>query len=205
MQEKTLLEEIREDIKNPKPKETAPTKKKRKYTAQKLIALMLLIALVSIEAIAIFWCVWAWGQYNILNVRSPLIMQSPVVWNKKQVEAQEARIKPEPIDPKTKQEIIYGGGYGDIVSKFHILESGGGTAPEGHHRECEQQGKSNEFGYFAGGNRNFCFETFEDSVEEISRWLESNLNEMPLPIVVCYYNTGVVKSDCEYLQSYNAL
>lgn len=204
MQEKTLLEEIQEDYQNPKPKELEPTKRKRKHTGKKLMFLFILTSIVIAEAITLLWCGWAWSQLNTLTIQSPLIVQRPLTWETK-TKSDVFGTPAKDLEPKTKKEIIYGGGYGDILSKVTMLETQGGNASEGHHKDCEQLGRTNEFGYFKGGNRNFCFASYEESVKEVSEWFKLNLQEMPLPVALCYYNTGQLMSECTYSNNYYTL
>lgn len=206
MAEKTLLEEIQEDIKNPKPVELTSTKsKKRRGTIKKLIVLCILLAIVVAEIILLLWSGWLWSQANVLDIQSPVTIQSPLTWHEKVTNNDIVFAKAEQIPEKTKLEMIYGGGYGEIVHKIHTLETTNGNAESGHHKDCERLGKTNEFGYFKGGNRSFCFDTFEESVKEVSEWFKLNLEDKPLPVAICYYNTGQLMSDCTYLQHYRSL
>lgn len=204
--ETDLLSEIREEMKNPKPKKVEE-KAKKSYTSLKLklVALLLMLLLVCTELVVLLWSGWMWSQLNEMRLQSPLIAQSPLVWWEKQNTTTNEVQPLEVISERTKKQIIYDAGLGEIVYKVHTLETTNGQAERGHHKYCENLGKTNEFGFFKNGNRQYCYSKFEESVEDVTAWFRSNLSEMPLPIALCYYNTGTMRSDCEYLKNYNSL
>lgn len=166
----------------------------------KAITALTLILLVTGELVASVWAFNLWSKTH--TIQSPL--RNPII------EIAEAKEKPElkPIDEitgQTKLEVIREAGFAEPIEKMWKLESSEGLAPNGHHQDCNRIGKTNDFGYFKGGNRNYCFNSFEESVQEVDNWLGEQLQRYTLGQALCYYNTGLVLDNCEYYENYQTL
>jgi len=150
-----------------------------------------------------------WSKWHNVEIRSPLVTQKPIVITLLEVESTEPftvlAAEKKTLTQTDKTKIVYEEGLGELVEKIRTLESGRGENSEGHHKFCESIGKTNEFGFFARGNRKFCFDTFEESVKEVTDWLRSQLVEMPLDVMLCFYNQGKLMDTCKYSQDYHAL
>lgn len=89
--------------------------------------------------------------------------------------------------------------------KIRILESGKGTAPDGHHRYCEGLGMWNEIGY--GNRQGICFTDMAEGKATLEKWYTKRANEgMTLAEALCYWEgQGKGVSSCVYSQRYFAL
>jgi len=214
-EEYDILGEVREKFKNkdkeqPKKEEQKPTKKSRRGLKIKLLVLLVeaiaLIVLLAVDG----WAVNLWSQYNILEPQKPIELHSPI----KHIKLARPRnydvlgFKPamaENITKEDKHAIIMGAGLGWIVEKINTLESTNGTATEGHHKFCESIGKTNEFGFFKNGNRFHCFDTFEESVKDVTARLAEMLETMTLPEALCLYSGHGQVNDCSYWRDFQKL
>lgn len=101
--------------------------------------------------------------------------------------------------PNDKEQYIDSKPNANLIKHIWLHESTKGTnqTPKALHNICKNQGKSNELGY--GGMRlKICFETFEKSVDRVSRWLDER-KELTDNQKLCYYNKGLVLEQCDYL------
>lgn len=211
--EKTLLEEIQENYKNPKPKKEVkpenPKKSKPNLLARWVyLSLGLATIVFLVECGVILWSINLWSKFHNVEPQRMLIFNFPLKITKVEYQSNPITTTGKSNHVVTEEEkikMIYGAGYGKIISKIRTLESTDGKAEEGHHQFCNRIGKSNEFGYFKNGNRFYCFESFEESVQEVAGWIESSIEEMPLAVALCYYNTGHMTADCTYWQNFKKL
>lgn len=185
------------------------TEKQKRLIIINLVMLFVATGLI----LADFWALNLWSKWNDVTIQSPIKTQIPIVITKLENEREPTILSPfvvkakeiEPLTQEDKTNIVYEAGLGSIIEKVRTLESGKGEFPSGHHKFCESLGKSNEFGYFSGGNKHFCFNNFEDSVKEVTSWYETQLTQMPLDVALCYYNTGIMMAECEYSQNFHKL
>ncbi len=211
--DKTLLEEIQENYKNPKPKKVVETEKPKKANPNPRrrwvwLSLGLATIVFLVEGGVLLWSINLWSKFHNVGLRLPVEFYAPLTITKieqpfnNQHFSTKSTKNPSELD---KVGLIYGAGLGEIVAKVWKLESTGGKAERGHHQFCNDLEKTNEFGFFKNGNRFHCFDSFEESVQDVTNWFKSNLEELPLPVALCYYNTGNLQSDCKYWQDYKKL
>ena len=107
-----------------------------------------------------------------------------------------------PLTQEEKESIVNKSGYSKILRGIWMLETnkGGNTNQSAHHNECSKVGMTNEFGYRALDD--YCFETFEDSVERVTEWFDGELKTKSLNSALCYYATGKATSTCNYAISF---
>ena len=174
-----------------------------------LITCLILTTIDAGLVLADFRGIVLWSKWHDVEIKTPLLTQRPIVITELETETngllKTTTGRKEILTQADKTRIVYAGGLGEPVEKIRTLESGRGENSEGHHKFCESIGKTNEFGFFAGGNRKYCFDTFEESVEGVTDWLRSELVEMPLDVALCYYNKGSLMDTCKYSQDYHAL
>ncbi len=213
IEDKNLLNDIREEMRNPKPKEIKKQPSKLKSI---LIKLGLIVTVLVIDTILIIILIGRVVAYcKLIDVRVQIPIQAKLVpvltvaWVETKEEAptspnqggQEKRKTPE-----EKDAIIQYYGLYKIVKTISILESNNGTNPQGHHTECSNDGKYNDFGYFPNGDRSFCFDSYEENVEAVTKMFYKNLQTMTLPQALCYYNEGapggLIRSDCDYSRNF---
>lgn len=141
-------------------------------------------------------------------------VQTPAVWlEKRQKEVIYVAVNNgKTIDPvkeelteEDKVELMRNTGYYKILSGIRILESsdnayGDGT---GHHVDCNRVGMSNEFGFDALSD--YCFSSFEESIEVVTAWIEKHLSQMNLNQMLCFYNTGTASDVCAYSRNFHLL
>ena len=98
--------------------------------------------------------------------------------------------------PVTKEEIVLATDHPKEIDHIWLKESSRGKnkVKGGLQDICEEQGKSNEFGY-GGMAMKICFNSFEESVQVVNDWLNKRTNES-----LCFYNIGVKTPDCTYIK-----
>ena len=90
---------------------------------------------------------------------------------------------------------------GEILRKVYQLESSSGK-----NDGCRNRGLFNGYGFGQNKSSWNCFETFEEVTGKVDAWFENHLQTKSLPEALCYYNEGIVRSDCPYYtQKYLAL
>lgn len=186
------------------------------------IYLGFLLALVIFYVIfALFKVVSHWSDYNKIVFYSVLEFKSTdlgsqVNLNKpfevKERQAQQVlvpvtvggSIQPkETITEKAKEDIVTESRLSGLVDAIWNLESTRGQAGSGHHKYCESIGMTNEFGY--GALDKVCFNTFKESVDAVTTWLEKNLESKPISETLCFYNKGTNERNCDYYINYRRL
>lgn len=103
-------------------------------------------------------------------------------------------------DRPSDYQIIAGKKNGPILWKIYALESS-----RGKHDGCKSQGKFNGFGFGQSTHAWNCFDYFEEVVFKVDDWFEKQLDTKTLAEALCYYNEGIVKSDCGYYRKYLSL
>lgn len=100
--------------------------------------------------------------------------------------------------PLTPKMIVYSSKYPEFIDHIWFRESGRGTNtnPNGLNMYCKSKGMSNEFGFYPQGN--WCFPSFQASVERIEKWYEDN-SELTDNQKLCYYNGAGKVNQCAYL------
>lgn len=90
--------------------------------------------------------------------------------------------------------------YAVLIQDISMLESTGGLY--GVAKTCKKKGMYNDWGYHKGGDRAFCFDTYEEGHATVNRWLIQHLEDeqMTLAEALCHYNQGTVSEDCTYYQ-----
>jgi hypothetical protein len=89
---------------------------------------------------------------------------------------------------------------GEILPKIHQLESSGGK-----NDSCKQKGKVNGYGYMQSKFHWVCFDSKEEVEKEVAKWFEKNLQNKTLAESLCYYNKGIITSDCEYAKKFASI
>ena len=87
----------------------------------------------------------------------------------------------------------------DIVWKIYGLESSFGK-----NDDCKREGKFNGFGYGQHKTGWQCFDTFEQAVAQVHKWLESR-QHLSVAQALCLYNQGKIVNDCPYYQRFLSL
>lgn len=87
----------------------------------------------------------------------------------------------------------------DIVDAIHMLESSRGKAGIGLQQYCEDKGMSNEYGY-GGMQLKMCFRNHKEATGRVTLWVAEKLEKFngDIATTACFYNLGIVTSDCEY-------
>jgi len=88
-----------------------------------------------------------------------------------------------------------------IVDVIYRLESSGGR-----NDSCKKEGKFNGFGYGQYKGSYICFDSLEEVREKVKSWIEDKREKgMTDDELLCYYNTGKVLNDCEYLKKFKKI
>lgn len=160
------------------------------YIQSKFIAVVLVVTYIAMSAHVTYY---KW--------KNPIEYNNPVVSfvTEKQVEK---------IAEKKESGEVLSANYPnmeDVIDKIHLLESGRGTAPKGHHLTCKTLGLSNEFGY--GALDGYCFNSYEESVKAMNMWFRLKFEDgFSLKEALCIYNTGLSKNGtCEYATNFDNL
>lgn len=99
----------------------------------------------------------------------------------------------------TKEEIINAQPHAKQIMHIWEHETSKGKAsksdPTALHNKCSAKGKTNEFGYSPFDVT--CFDTFEESVQAVERWLEKEDRR-----ALCRYNKGTDETNCTYVSNY---
>lgn len=89
----------------------------------------------------------------------------------------------------------------EVVWKIYGLES-----TWGKNDGCRKMGKYNGFGFRQNSRENVCYETFEEVVALVHKWVADKTEKgMTLGSLLCYYNEGLVKDDCPYYRKFLSL
>lgn len=103
---------------------------------------------------------------------------------------------PTPSAPKSKVDMVKAARYSDLIDHIWLRESGRGTNHGGIQGVCEAKGMSNEFGFYPSGG--WCFDTFEEGVRRLERWMDEN-SDLTDNQKLCKYNSGQASDVCAYL------
>jgi hypothetical protein len=85
----------------------------------------------------------------------------------------------------------------EIVAKVYRLESSAGK-----NDSCKKNGKYNGYGYAQNSFSWICYDTQEEVKGLVTDWFNKNLKDKSVSEALCFYNEGIVKSDCAYYQRY---
>jgi len=188
-------------------KSIVPTRKQRLLIGANATMLVVVIILASTN----LWALCMWAKWHSVNIQTPVVLQPPITITTSNAETS-GLLEPVAYAQTTKQltdeektAMANKAGMGWVVTRVGALESGNGKVASGHHKFCEDYEKTNEFGYFKGGDRGFCFDSFEESVTEVTSWFENQLQSKTLNQALCLYNTGRVLADCQYARNFYAL
>lgn len=166
--------------------------------------------------LGIIWSVLVGWFFSNYYLRSPIILQSPVMERypkvsptpKPQRKAGKSVVpvvvaKEEVKEPISDEERVKMAKNGDILWKVYGLES-----TWGRNDGCRDQGRFNGFGYGQNGNVWNCFESFEEVVLKVDKWFSSRLSKNGGDMVeaLCFYNLGQGNlSNCQYYQKFLSL
>ena len=169
---------------------------------------MPLIAIFSGVCFSLVFASWSFIRisafYDAYKVefRSPIELKWPVIIIprptqapiKKPIEEQ----KKDAYVPLTPEMIVYSSKYPDFIDHIWFRESGRGTNinPNALNVYCKKKGMSNEFGFYPQGN--WCFPSFQASVERLEKWYEDN-SDLTDNQKLCYYNGAGKVNQCAYL------
>lgn len=181
-----------------------PTDRKTKF-----IAIVAGIGLL-IHYVWMFWSLYTIQSPIVIELRSPVVSRfvSPIPEGIKVIPLQqeptptatpEARLVPKVEAAELAID------YDDVFEKVRILESGKGTAPEGHHVYCRNKDMWNEIGY--GNRQGICFTDMQEGKQTLTNWYEKRVREgMTLAEALCYWESGHKDiTNCTYAQRYYAL
>lgn len=138
-----------------------------------------------------------------LKFAFPIVLRSPIRIEKREIKVIEKKIliTPAPAKTKSEAEIIKEKKHAKILWAIYGLESSWGR-----NDGCRKLGKYNGFGY---GQNKFswsCFSSFEEVVEKVNEWFEDKFKKgYDLKTALCFYNTGLVKNDCQYYRLFLSL
>lgn len=167
---------------------------KLKYLSIVAGVLMALLLIMSISR---------WFDNNRLVFRSPVILRSPILIEKRQpvkiIVPVVATPTPTPV-PKTEREIIDGFKHASVLHKIYTLESS-----YGKNDYCRLNGKGwGGFGVMYQG-KIMCYESFAKAVERAEYWLVNLGVDRDLASSLCLWNTGRAEINCSYYQKYLSL
>jgi len=87
----------------------------------------------------------------------------------------------------------------EVIDRIGWIESNNGQV--GHAKTCKEKGLSNNYGY----NLPTCFKTDQEAREAVEWQLKKYASEgLDLQTSLCRYNTGEIKSECDYLNKFYA-
>ena len=72
----------------------------------------------------------------------------------------------------------------EIVRRIYILESTGGLYDD----KCGRLGKHNGYGFGQWPGHNTCFNSDDETAEQVAKWFDSKLKEMPLENALKLYS-----------------
>lgn len=183
------------DIKAFKSKRKDPAPVKKSYRLWTLVVVMSTVLVLLLILLTVL-------TLQAYSVRSPIILRNPFVIKTNSPKPSKTLIKPTPVVTAVPSSHTYQ--YEDIINKIAVLESGNGTAPQGHHRACEERGQINVWGY--GNGQGLCFDDRDAALNTLSIWITKRFEEgLDLETLVCYYNTGVKQKGCPYYKAYLTL
>lgn len=153
-----------------------------------------------VSAIVIISASVAYGLYrfSVWNDTWSLHFQSPIQ-NFIRIEPRTTKAKPLIKEAQAGEIItapIYD--YDKIVDAIYMLESTRGTAYDG----CKEKGLVNGFGYAQSNHTWQCFKSHQEVRSKVRAWFVNNLKSMKLSESLCYYNIGVITSDCTYYSNF---
>jgi hypothetical protein len=157
---------------------------KLRILAQKLHkeALKLALAVVVLEYLIA-------GGWYIMETRGVLEFLKPktIIIEINKAQAQEP--KPQEVKKIEVESIA------DIIYK---LESSNGK----NDQKCERLGKHNGHGFAQRVNKNFCLASDEKMRVLVIEWIKDKQDKgMTTKELLCYYNTGTVSENCEYIKN----
>jgi hypothetical protein len=85
----------------------------------------------------------------------------------------------------------------EILPKIYQLESSGGK-----NDLCRQKGLVNGYGFAQNKFTWRCYKTKAEVEKEVAEWFTKNLQNKTLAESLCYYNQGIITSDCEYAKKF---
>jgi len=221
IEDNNLINEVREGILNPKRKRqlkrVKAVKTERVSFKARLMTVMVLsiIGIVTITALGVKslqginnWWDGHYFAFDRLEVSLPRIRveaREPQTLMVPVVTTSNINVSKTQLTEEEKVSVMKNSGYYKVLAGIRLLESSNNAIGDGtgHHVDCAKVGMSNEFGYDALDN--FCFGSFEESVEIVSKWVEDNLDKMSLNSALCKYSTGRTEDVCEYAKNYHAL
>lgn len=181
--------------------------------AVSILAVLILLAAIALETLR---GISSWFDNNTLAFNNPVrfeiefkpliavVAREKVKVDRVFVDKQSHQaINPENLTQENKEQIIKASGFSDAIEGIWNLETSKGKAPEGHHKDCEELGLTNEFGY--GALDNVCFDSFQQSVDVVNAWLKKNLETKSLSETLCFYNKGTNESDCDYYRNFRTV
>lgn len=183
MQEKTLLEEIQEDYKNPKKPKKERKQKSKGNLRQKITAIAIILFLIVTGV--------AYAAERYVDWRAEHEWQFPAKWIGF-VRAIEETVNPvvsaKSQDPLTDIQVIEKYYLSPVLKTVYFLES-----TSGENDGCKKEGKFNGFGYRQNSSEWKCYDSFEQVTEKVNEWFEDRLatNGNDLVEAACYYNKGI--------------
>lgn len=198
---KTLLDEIREDYKNPKPKKVESRKVDKKRVSWKTRFLIIFVGLVLFVA-GVAYC-----AERYVDWRAGHEWQFPAVWIGfvRKIEAI-SPIRTGEVSgvvdstPKTDMEIIEEYYLAPVLKSVYFLES-----TSGKNDGCKDKGLVNGYGYRQNSFEFKCYGDFSEVTDRVNSWFVERLSTNGNNVIeaVCYYNTGVPhQSSCTYSQNF---
>lgn len=85
-----------------------------------------------------------------------------------------------------------------LVTGIYTLESS-----QGRNDSCLAKGGFNGYGY---NSNKTCFKTHEEAQGIVASWVQRELIKgLTVPQLLCLYNTGKIKDDCEYYEKFKKI
>jgi len=133
----------------------------------------------------------------IINIQAPILLKDRELLSP--IATQSAMVATVVLAAEPTQAPLKGSRTDAIFDVIHYNESNYGKAPAGHHMDCRARGKVNEWGWFPGGDRDFCFNSFEEGAITIKQWITKRINlGWSNSKILCFYNTGNQINTCAY-------
>ncbi len=144
-----------------------------------------------------------------IEKRVPLAVLSPVVATKMNViDTKDGEAVHKELTLEAKKQIVKNTKYPFIISGIWMNETTQGKGrndndPTNHQSNCAKAGLSNEFGY--DPQHNTCFESFEESVAFLDKYIDEHLKTLSVNQTLCVYNLGKATDTCAYVQNFRSL
>lgn len=191
------------------------TKRKQQLKTRLIKYTIALVLLLGVSGYGLYK-INEWFNYHTFKFQTPIILQSPLIIEPRE-NVQELPSGSSVIPEAEAKEIDFSGAtfiskatgttdqlstdksnITDVVRKVYRLESSSGK-----NDGCVTKGLGyNGYGYRQNKSEWKCFTSREEVAGYVEWQINKYLKTMDLPTALCYYNSGVKTSNCEYYQNY---